>query len=335
MEYDVFLSKNTKDLGEAKKIVAVLKSYGLKVFESSEELNKMGNADYASSIDKALDASRHMIVLCSGNEHGTGEGTDSLWVYYEWSSFRNEICSKRKGGNIVVVLTGRVNHASIAYGLRKYEAFSIDDIDGEKFKNYFVSPSMQISQNETKASEAISDSRRAANIKAFDFGLHFSMNMFAKQCGEEQLYDLNEDWENFNDIPAAAVLTTDPNPDVIADLLQKAYGKDVARYFSFGQRTGLLSIIILFLKKGANISNEQKNLFFEPFMKEGRQLFIPDKVLKTCIDLVSDTSSDQQIINCHKIVRHAILTSKTVKCKLCSSENAEGNSICTNCFSPL
>ena len=35
--------------------------------------------------------------------------------------------------------------------------------------------------------------------------------------------------------------------------------KGTVKFFSFGQRTGLLLIVILFQKKGANISKEQKD----------------------------------------------------------------------------
>ena len=143
MEYDIFLSKNTKDLTEARRVVDLLKSYGLKVFESTQELSNIGKTDYASSIDKALENSRHIIILCSKNEFGTGEGSDSLWVYYEWSSFRNEILSKRKEGNIAVVLSGGISISSVAFGLRKYEYFSIDEIEGDKFKKYFISPNVK------------------------------------------------------------------------------------------------------------------------------------------------------------------------------------------------
>ena len=95
MEYDIFLSKNTKDLTEARRVVDLLKSYGLKVFESTQELSNIGKTDYASSIDKALENSHHIIILCSKNEFGTGEGSDSLWVYYEWSSMKYYLNEKK------------------------------------------------------------------------------------------------------------------------------------------------------------------------------------------------------------------------------------------------
>lgn len=337
MEYDIFLSKNTKDLTEARRVVDLLKSYGLKVFESTQELSNIGKTDYASSIDKALENSRHIIILCSENEFGTGEGSDSLWVYYEWSSFRNEILSKRKDGNIAVVLSGGVSLSSVAFGLRKYEAFSIDEIEGDKFKNYFIIPNIKSNDGGHKTDynpiEKKQDSSRAVNIKAFDFGLHFAMNMFANQTNNESLYDINEDYENFKDIPSYQLRTK--NPDAIADIMKNAYGTEVAKFFSFGQRTGLLSIVILFQKKGANISKEQKDVFIIPFMKEGRELNIPEKILNYCINLISDKTSDIQVANFHKIIRYNILTINVEKCPYCGVENSIDNDTCKNCYAPL
>lgn len=337
MEYDIFLSKNTKDLAEARKIVNLLKFYGLKVFESTQELSNIGKTDYASSIDKALENSRHIIILCSENEFGTGEGSDSLWVYYEWSSFRNEILSKRKEGNIAVVLSGGISLSSVAFGLRKYEAFSIDEIEGDKFKKYFMIPNFKSNDGGHKTGNNPiannQDSSCAANIKAFDFGLHFAMNMFANQTNNDSLYDLNEDYENFKDIPSYQLQTK--NPDAILDIMKNAYGDKVARFFSFGQRAGLLSIVILFQKKGANISNEQKDVFFIPFMKEGRELNIPEKILNYCINLISDKTTDMQIANLHKIIRNNILTLGLVKCPYCGTENNIDNDTCKSCYAPL
>ena len=329
-KYDVFLSKNTKDLKQAEKISSLLKSYGLKVFESSEELRALGRADYAQAIDSALDNSEHIIVVCSDNEHGTGIGNDSMWVYYEWSSFRNELLSKRKTGNMVVVLCGQTDVASLAYGLRKYEAIHINDINCDGFINYFTKNRVSKLVNESEF-----DSDNIMYLKAFDFGLHLSQNIFAKQQGKEDLYDLREDYENFSNISIGELAAYTSDPDGLVKLLSDYYGDRVAKYFQFGQRTGLLSIVSLFIRKGAVLSDEQKDVFFSPFIKEGRSLFLPDKTLMNCVNLASDAKSDAQIVNCYKVIRHAITISTFKNCELCGQKVSSDATECPNCYTPL
>lgn len=333
--YDIFLSKNTLDIETARKIVDVLESYGLKVFESSSELSVIGNADYAQAIDEALENSKHMIVLCSESEHGSGNGSDSLWVYYEWTSFRNEILSKRKSGNIVVVLNGEVELSSIAYGLRRYEVISFNSISSESFINYFTKNNTKEKTPVTASTTPIKvdENLRANYLKAFDFGHHMSMNIFAKQQGSESLFDINEDFDNFWKIPVSVFGTGDP--DLIMQAMSESYGEMAAKYFSFGQRTGLLSIIILFIRKGANISQSQKDVFFAPFLKEGRALLIPDKTLKTTLDLVSQANSGQQVVNLHKVIRHAIASHSYKSCPWCGCDIAIDSVVCNNCHTPI
>ena len=56
----------------------------------------MGSSDYRKEIDRALDASKHMIVVTSKKEH-----VESSWVEAEWGLFINE---KRSGGNRAILL---------------------------------------------------------------------------------------------------------------------------------------------------------------------------------------------------------------------------------------
>lgn len=311
IEYDVFISKNSKDLDDALRISALLKSKGLRVFESSVELGFLGSADYAKEIDFALEHSKNLLVLCSDNELGTGENDDSKWVYYEWSSFRNELLSKRKKGNLVIVLSGANDISSLAYGLRKYEVFPIEEVGSSKFVNYFVNEKEQTLKKGNEVSMEDSNNQ-SVYLKAFDFGLHLSENVFAQQQGADVLYDIQVDYENFSLIPAADFISCGNNPEMLVDLLSHSYGDIVGKYFQFGQRTGLLSIIILFIKKGSNLTQSQKDLFITPFLKEGRELCIPEKILLSCLNLISNESSDLQIVNFHKVIRNAIVTSKNL-----------------------
>ncbi len=50
LKYDVFLSKNSKDEKEIRRLLAFLENAGLSVFESEKSLPKLGLADYAQAI---------------------------------------------------------------------------------------------------------------------------------------------------------------------------------------------------------------------------------------------------------------------------------------------
>ena len=137
--FDVFISKNTKDSRHSDRILKMLKDAGLSVFDSSE-ISYHGDPDYASRIDQAIEESKNLIVICSKNEHGTGEGFSSRWVYYEWTMFRNEILSGRKDGNLIIVLVDNTDISQIAIGLRKYKCIHVKD--AAKLLNY-ISPHVE------------------------------------------------------------------------------------------------------------------------------------------------------------------------------------------------
>ena len=127
---------------------------------------------------------------------------------------------------MVVVLSGQTYISSIAYGLRKYEAFHIDDINNEGFINYFAKNKVPQSVNKSE-----SDSDNIMYLKAFDFGLHLSQNIFAKQQGKEDLYDLCVDYENFSKISISQFNSHVSDPDRLVKLLAETYGKKVSEYF--------------------------------------------------------------------------------------------------------
>ncbi len=132
-KYDVFISKNSKDIAIARTLSNILKQNGLSVFESEESLPQMGQAEYSDAIDDALNHSRHLLVICSKNENGK----NSRWVKYEWQTFRDEVFSGRKDGNIVVIRLDRIPIADLAFGLRKYQAFDYQNLDITALLHYF------------------------------------------------------------------------------------------------------------------------------------------------------------------------------------------------------
>ena len=146
-QFDVFISKNSKDELAARKLSELLQQRGLRVFESSISLSQMGQAEYSDAIDDALNNSRHLLVICSRNENGE----KSEWVRYEWQSFRNEVFSGRKKGNIVVIRLNSIPIANLAFGLRKYQAFDYQNLDMDGLVSYFrVNDDFQNVQEDAK-----------------------------------------------------------------------------------------------------------------------------------------------------------------------------------------
>lgn len=126
--FDVFISKNIKDSKYSDSILKFLSEHGISAFDSSQ-IDSRGDADYALQIDSAIEESKNMLVICSKNELGTGCNGSSRWVYYEWSTFRNEVLSSRKNGNLITVIVDDTDISEIALGLRKYEYIRLHELN--------------------------------------------------------------------------------------------------------------------------------------------------------------------------------------------------------------
>lgn len=127
--YDVFISHKTEDVGMAKELYDFLVSKGLNVFLSEMTLSAVGQARYKKTIDNALEASEHMIVVGSREEY-----IKSQWVEYEWDTFINELLAGRKQGNIVTVIGKGLSVAQLPISLRQYEALPFS---GDEFKRVY------------------------------------------------------------------------------------------------------------------------------------------------------------------------------------------------------
>lgn len=120
MKYDVFISSKSEDYPLAEKVYDYLVNNGLSVFLASKELEHIGEADYADAIDTALDKTTHMIVVSSSLEH-----INHKWVHYEWSTFRNDIKSGYRNGNLLTILDSAIQLKDLPAGLRHQQSFSI------------------------------------------------------------------------------------------------------------------------------------------------------------------------------------------------------------------
>ena len=121
MNYDVFISSKSEDYHLAEEVYDFLTKNGLSAFIASEELQKIGEAQYANAIDEALDESVHMVVVASSLSH-----INSKWVRYEWSTFSNDLKSGYRDGNLLTILSGSIELKSLPASLRHQQSFHFD-----------------------------------------------------------------------------------------------------------------------------------------------------------------------------------------------------------------
>ena len=91
----------------------------------------MGSSDYRKEIDRALDTSKHMIVVTSKKEY-----VKAPWVEAEWGLFINEKRSGRKLGNIITLIIGTMQIEDLPSSLRYYEVIPFDPKTFEKILKY-------------------------------------------------------------------------------------------------------------------------------------------------------------------------------------------------------
>lgn len=121
MKYDVFISSKREDYHLAEEVYDFLSANGLSVFIASEELKKIGEAQYADAIDEVLDNSVHMVVVASSLNH-----IKSKWVKYEWSTFSNDLKSGYRDGNLLTILSGSIELRTLPASLRHQQSFKFD-----------------------------------------------------------------------------------------------------------------------------------------------------------------------------------------------------------------
>lgn len=120
-KYNVFISSKSDDYKYAEDIYDFLVGQGLSVFLACRELKRIGEAEYALSIDEALDNTEHMIVMVSSIDH-----LHSKWVRYEWSTFSNDKKSGYREGNLLVIKFPEVDQKELPASLRHNETFFFD-----------------------------------------------------------------------------------------------------------------------------------------------------------------------------------------------------------------
>lgn len=334
LKYDVFLSKNSKDDKETRRLLAFLENAGLSVFESEKSLPKLGHADYAQAIDNAIDLSRNLIVLCSANELGTGEGSNSRWVYYEWTLFRNELLSKRKDGNILTVMCDGININMLPVGLRKYQAFELDNIEKTGILDYLRNgKELNVDRNHLSNNNMV-----ALDLKMFDFGYHLSLCIFAKMQNKNiDDIDLQADLDKINELPwkdPSQVLSE--SQDEIAAKLKTLYGQAAADIFSLGQYCGISVSMALFVILGAEDVFKELQKVLVPYIRLADSLGIPKSVIEKLKDMVLD-KDQERIVNYHKLVRRSVASRNETsrECPFCGAITTIETEKCYNCKNQL
>ena len=128
---DVFISRKSVDAKYAKEIYDYLTAQGLVVFESDQTLKEIGNADYLKTIDEALAASTHLIVIGSSTDN-----IKSSWVEAEWLFFLNLKRSGKSSGNLFTVITNNVKLEDIPPSLANYEVIPFNKRNFPIIYNY-------------------------------------------------------------------------------------------------------------------------------------------------------------------------------------------------------
>ncbi len=123
MPYDVFISAKSEDYPNARFAAERLREAGLNVFFAEQDLPELGETDYRKAISKALDESRHMLVVASSRAN-----VESFWVEYEWGAFLNEKRSGRKNGKLATMLCDGLTVDKLPLDLRQTEARPVDEL---------------------------------------------------------------------------------------------------------------------------------------------------------------------------------------------------------------
>ena len=127
----IFISSKSEDFDQTQQLYTFLKDRGYNVFFSQLSIPDMGSSDYRKEIDRALDRSKHMIVVTSRKEF-----VEAPWVEAEWGLFINEKRSGRKLGNIITLIINSMRVEDLPSSLRYYGVIPFDPKSFEKILQY-------------------------------------------------------------------------------------------------------------------------------------------------------------------------------------------------------
>jgi len=151
MKYNVFISSKSEDYHLAEQVYNFLKQKGLKVFLASRELDQIGEAQYASAIDEAIDNTTHMIVVASSIDN-----INSRWVKHEWGTFSSDLKSGFRSGNLLNVLTNDLQIMKLPPSLRHNQTFTFD--------NYMEHILSYLKEDESQLAAKLAEAKREISL---------------------------------------------------------------------------------------------------------------------------------------------------------------------------
>lgn len=119
-EYDVFISFSSADEEIVKPIWQELCSNGLRVFWSDSALKKEVGNSWFEVIEKSLERSRHMLLICSDNS------MNSKWVQREYRAFF-DFCYSANSRRLIPLLTREFKANNLPLFLRQLQVGEIND----------------------------------------------------------------------------------------------------------------------------------------------------------------------------------------------------------------
>ena len=119
-EYDVFISFSSADEEIVKPIWQELCSNGLRVFWSDATLKKEVGNSWFEVIEKSLERSRHMLLVCSENS------MNSKWVQREYRAFF-DYCYLADSRRLIPVLTSDFKPKDLPIFLRELQVGKTND----------------------------------------------------------------------------------------------------------------------------------------------------------------------------------------------------------------
>jgi hypothetical protein len=119
-EYDVFISFSSADEDIVKPIWQELCSNGLRVFWSDSSLKKEAGNSWFEVIEKSLERSRHMLLICSDNS------INSKWVQREYRAFF-DYCYVPNSRRLIPLLTREFAPNNLPLFLRQLQVGKIND----------------------------------------------------------------------------------------------------------------------------------------------------------------------------------------------------------------
>lgn len=119
-EYDVFISFSSADEEIVKPIWQELCSNGLRVFWSDSALKKEVGNSWFEVIEKSLERSRHMLLICSDSS------MNSKWVQREYRAFF-DYCYSANSRRLIPLLTREFQPNNLPLFLRQLQVGKIND----------------------------------------------------------------------------------------------------------------------------------------------------------------------------------------------------------------